>query len=125
MSCVQCAELFAVGGSVEVTVAADWRNVFQPDESFALRRCQIAESGGPREELPCSTVALAPTEPLAKSNLDRVRCGAPLGLGRISAAGRRPIFCLITEFPASAGGGWLRVNEFPQLYIWFQRTLTM
>ena len=30
------------------------------------------------------------TEPLAKSNLDRVRCGAPLGLGRISAAG--PIF---------------------------------
>ena len=36
MSCVQCAELFAVGGSVEVTVAADWRNVFQPDASLCV-----------------------------------------------------------------------------------------
>ena len=47
---------------------------------------QITESGGPGEELPCSTVALAPIEPLAESSLDRVRCGAPPGLGRISAA---------------------------------------
>ena len=44
-------------------------------------RVQITEPGGPGEVLPCSTVDLAPIEPLAKSSLDRVRCGAPLGLG--------------------------------------------
>ena len=27
----------------------------------------------------------------------------------------------ITGFPASAGGGWSRVNEFPQLYVWSQQ----
>ena len=52
-------------------------------------RVQITESGGPGEVLPCSTVDLAPIEPLAKSSLDRVRRGAPLGLGRISAAGQK------------------------------------
>ena len=52
-------------------------------------RVQMTESGGPGEVLPCSTVDLAPIEPLAKSSLDRVRRGAPLGLGRISAAGQK------------------------------------
>ena len=51
--------------------------------------------GGPGEELPCSLVSLAPIESLAKSSLDRVRCGALLGLGgsapqvKKSCAGRR------------------------------------
>ena len=39
--------------------------------------------------MPCSTVALAPTEPVAKSSLDRVRCGAPLRFGEDHSAGPR------------------------------------
>ena len=52
-----------------------------PDVELRSASLLITESGGPEEELPCSTVALVPIEPLAKSSLDRVRCGAPLGLG--------------------------------------------
>ena len=73
---------------------------FRPlDQSLALSRCQIAESGGPGEELPCSTVALAPMEPVAKSGLDRVRCGAPLRLGRITAPQVKTCFYREAEVP--------------------------
>ena len=57
-----------------------------PDVELRSASLLITESGGPEEELPCSTVALVPIEPLAKSSLDLVRCGASLGLERISAA---------------------------------------
>ena len=62
----------------------------------------------PGEELPCSTVTLAPIESLAKSSLDRVRCGAPLGLGGSAPQAKR--YC-------AAMGGKIGISTTLKLHL--------
>ena len=75
-------------GCVHVYPASLRGKTGPPPSNWELCRgsYSITESGGPGEELPCSTVALASIEPAAKSSLDRVRCGAA---GRIAPPAKK------------------------------------